>query len=92
MPSIYNMRVSTVKARDQPGGLGKAQHSSTIVKCHFSAQEVEFWGKFHRLGGGDTMRAAAICHASAEDRRDVSYVRVGTIQSLFFVSCLLTQP
>jgi len=27
VPSIYNMRVSTVKACDRPRGLGKAQHS-----------------------------------------------------------------
>ena len=32
MPSIYNMRVSTVKARDRPGGLGKAQHSNLNVQ------------------------------------------------------------
>jgi len=48
----------------------------TIIKRHFRVQEVEFWGKFRRLGGGDTMRAAAICQSNAEDRRDASYVRV----------------
>ena len=47
-----------------------------IVKRHFLVQEVEFWGKFRRLGGGDTMRAAAVCQSNAEDRRDASYVRV----------------
>jgi len=49
-----------------------------IIKRHFSAKEVEFWGKIRRLEGGDTMRAAAVCHANAEDRRDASYVRVCT--------------
>ena len=39
MPSIYNMRVSTVKARDWPGGLGKAQHSNgrTVPVVHQEA-------------------------------------------------------
>ena len=53
-----------------------------IIKCHFSAKEVEFWGKIRQLEGGDTMRAAAICHANAEDRRDTSYVQVCTIPLL----------
>ena len=48
----------------------------TIIKRHFRAQELEIWGKFRRLEGGDTMRAAAVCRAEAEDRRDASYVRV----------------
>jgi hypothetical protein len=48
----------------------------SIVKHHFSVQDVEVWGKFRRLGGGDTMRAVAVCRSNAEDRRDASYVRV----------------
>ena len=53
-----------------------------VVKRHLSVQEIEFWGKIRRLGGGDTMRAAAVCHANVEDRCDTSYVRVRTIHSL----------
>jgi hypothetical protein len=41
----------------------------TIIKQHFRAQDIEVWGKLRRLGGGDTMRAAAVCRADAEDRR-----------------------
>jgi hypothetical protein len=50
----------------------------TIISRHFAVQEVEFWGKFRRLGGGDTMRAAAVCQSNAEDRREATYVRVCT--------------
>lgn len=49
----------------------------TIIKRHFQVREMDIWGKFRRLEGGDTMRAAAVCRAEAEDRRDASYVRVG---------------
>jgi hypothetical protein len=51
----------------------------TIMGRHFSIQEVEFWGRIRLLGGGDTIRAAAICQSDAEDRRDASYVWVSPI-------------
>jgi hypothetical protein len=56
-----------------------------IVKHHFSVQDVEIWGKFRRLGAGDTMRAVAVCRSDAEDRREASYVRVcaSVIQTLY---------
>ena len=48
----------------------------TIIGRLFSDEEVEFWGRVRLLGGGDTIRAAAVCQSNAEDRRDSSYVRV----------------
>jgi hypothetical protein len=55
-----------------------------IIKHHFSVQDVEVWGKFRRLEGGDTMRAVAVCRSNTEDRRDASYVRVCAI--LLFIA------
>ncbi|KAF8955921.1 hypothetical protein BDZ97DRAFT_1854368 [Flammula alnicola] len=65
--SLYSIIVATLATRYNT--------TRAIVKDHFSAQQVEFWGKFRRLGGGDTMRAAAIVQSNAEDRRDASHVR-----------------
>ena len=48
----------------------------TVIGRHFSVDKVEFWGRLRRLEGGDTMRAALVCQAYADDRRDASYVRV----------------
>ena len=53
--------------------------SRTIIKRHFTVQEMEVWGKIRQLGGGDTMRAVKVCRTEAEDRRDASYVRVRAI-------------
>jgi hypothetical protein len=54
----------------------------TIIKRQVSAHNIEVWGKFRRLGGGDTMRAAEVCRSNTEDRREASYVRVRVFQNL----------
>ena len=50
--------------------------SPTIIGRHFSEEEVELWGRLRLLGGGDTIRATSVGLSNAEDRWDVSYVRV----------------
>ena len=62
----------------------------TIIKRHLSVQDIEIWGKIRRLDGGDTMRAAAVGRANAEDKRDASYVRVSVLFCFLLPSFLLT--
>jgi hypothetical protein len=46
-----------------------------VIRKHVAVDQIEEWGKVHRIDGGDTMNASALV-SSAEDRRDATFVRV----------------
>ena len=57
----------------------------TIIKHHLSVNDIEIWGKFRRLEGGDTMRAVEFSGTNTEDKRDASYVRVCPFFGTLFI-------
>ena len=61
----------------------------TIIKRCLSVNDIEIWGKFRRLEGGDTMRAVEVSRSNTEDKRDASYVRVCYFIQVIYLSNLL---
>jgi hypothetical protein len=64
--------------------LGQKAIPMKTIRKHFKTSDVQIFGRVKMKGGGDTVRAAAVCKMTATDSREASFVRVRVLFSSLF--------